>query len=217
MIRAVIFDKDGVLMDSECEYDRRRRIFFEENGIDDSRFPDFYGSNNEVIWGCVEPDPIKREAVYAAFCERFKNEPMDYAAFVYPEAQGVLSDLRAAGLKTGLASSSPRDCIERFLSDAGLDGLFDFVASGEEVAHNKPAPDVYRHVMAGLGVEAEDCVVVEDSTLGIAAGKAAGAFVAAVRVPSAPQVDQGAADIRLESLADVVPCVLADCIGVLGA
>ena len=62
---AIIFDKDGVLVDTEPFYDRRRREFFAEVGIDDSAFPSFYGSNNEVIWKTAVPtDSLKREALY---------------------------------------------------------------------------------------------------------------------------------------------------------
>ena len=73
---AIIFDKDGVLVDTEPFYDRRRREFFAEVGIDDSAFPSFYGSNNEVIWKTAVPDdPAKREALY----QRFRSGPQDGA------------------------------------------------------------------------------------------------------------------------------------------
>ena len=62
---AIVFDKDGVLVDTEPYYDQRRRAFFAEVGIDDSAFPSFYGSNNEVIWKTVVPnDPVRRWALY---------------------------------------------------------------------------------------------------------------------------------------------------------
>ena len=153
-IRAVIFDKDGVLIDTEGEYDRRRRIFFAENGIDDSAFPDFYGSNNAVIWGCVEPnDPARREELYQAFLARFEDEPIQYSRFLVPGVADTLRALKGRGLLLGLASSSPHWCIDNFLADCGLTGIFDVVLSGEEVAAPKPAPDVYLAVMEALGVE----------------------------------------------------------------
>lgn len=205
MIKAVLFDKDGVLMDSEAEYERRRQIFFSERGIDSSGFPDFYGSNNDVIWRTVEPNDAERRARLAVeFVERFKDEPMIYADYVYPAVRPTLEVLRARGILTALASSSPRKFIDRFLDETGLAELFDYTVSGEECENHKPAPDVYVHAMEALGVHADEVLVVEDSPLGIAAGRAAGAFVLAPSVPSAPNVDQSEADACIEGLDQVL-------------
>lgn len=205
MIKAVLFDKDGVLMDSEAEYERRRQIFFSERGIDSSGFPDFYGSNNDVIWRTVEPNDAERRARLAVeFVERFKDEPMIYADYVYPAVRPTLEVLRARGILTALASSSPRKFIDRFLDETGLAELFDYTVSGEECENHKPAPDVYVRAMEALGVHADEVLVVEDSPLGIAAGRAAGAFVLAPSVPSAPNVDQSEADACIEGLDQVL-------------
>lgn len=205
MIKAVLFDKDGVLMDSEAEYERRRQIFFSERGIDSSGFPDFYGSNNDVIWRTVEPNDAERRARLAVeFVERFKDEPMIYADYVYPAVRPTLEVLRARGILTALASSSPRKFIDRFLDETGLAELFDYTVSGEECENHKPAPDVYVHAMEALGVHADEVLVVEDSPLGIAAGRAAGAFVLAPSVPSAPNVDQSEADACIDGLDQVL-------------
>lgn len=205
MIKAVLFDKDGVLMDSEAEYERRRQIFFSERGIDSSGFPDFYGSNNDVIWRTVEPNDAERRARLAVeFVERFKDEPMIYADYVYPAVRPTLEALRARGILTALASSSPRKFIDRFLDETGLTELFDYTVSGEECENHKPAPDVYLRAMEALGVHPAEVLVVEDSPLGIAAGRAAGAFVLAPSVPSAPNVDQSEADACIEGLDQVL-------------
>ncbi len=252
MIKAVLFDKDGVLMDSEAEYERRRQIFFSERGIDSSGFPDFYGSNNDVIWRTVEPNDAERRARLAVeFVERFKDEPMIYADYVYPAVRPTLEALRARGILTALVSSSPRKFIDRFLDETGLTELFDYTVSGEECENHKPAPDVYLRAMEALGasprkfidrfldetgltelfdytVSGEECenhkpapdvylramealgvhpdevLVVEDSPLGIAAGRAAGAFVLAPSVPSAPGVDQSEADARIVDISGVL-------------
>ena len=205
MIKAVLFDKDGVLMDSEAEYERRRQIFFSERGIDSSGFPDFYGSNNDVIWRTVEPNDAERRARLAVeFVERFKDEPMIYADYVYPAVRPTLEALRARGILTALASSSPRKFIDRFLDETGLTELFDYTVSGEECENHKPAPDVYLRAMEALGVHPDEVLVVEDSPLGIAAGRAAGAFVLAPSVPSAPGVDQSEADACIEGLDQVL-------------
>lgn len=205
MIKAVLFDKDGVLMDSEAEYERRRQIFFSERGIDASGFPDFYGSNNDVIWRTVEPNDAERRARLAVeFVERFKDEPMIYADYVYPAVRSTLEALRARGTLTALASSSPRKFIDRFLDETGLTELFDYTVSGEECENYKPAPDVYLRAMEALGVHPDEVLVVEDSPLGIAAGRAAGAFVLAPSVPSAPGVDQSEADARIVDISGVL-------------
>ena len=205
MIKAVLFDKDGVLMDSEAECERRRQIFFSERGIDASGFPDFYGSNNDVIWRTVEPNDAERRARLAVeFVERFKDEPMIYADYVYPAVRSTLEALRARGILTALASSSPRKFIDRFLDETGLTELFDYTVSGEECENHKPAPDVYLRAMEALGVHPDEVLVVEDSPLGIAAGRAAGAFVLAPSVPSAPGVDQSEADARIVDISGVL-------------
>ena len=205
MIKAVLFDKDGVLMDSEAEYERRRQIFFSERGIDSSGFPDFYGSNNDVIWRTVEPNDAERRARLAVeFVERFKDEPMIYADYVYPAVRPILEALRARGILTALVSSSPRKFIDRFLDETGLTELFDYTVSGEECENHKPAPDVYLRAMEALGVHPDEVLVVEDSPLGIAAGRAAGAFVLAPSVPSAPGVDQSEADARIVDISGVL-------------
>lgn len=205
MIKAVLFDKDGVLMDSEAEYERRRQIFFSERGVDSSGFPDFYGSNNDVIWRTVEPNDAERRArLEVEFVERFKDEPMVYADYVYPAVRPTLEALRARGILTALASSSPRKFIDRFLDETGLTELFDYTVSGEECENHKPAPDVYLRAMEALGVHPDEVLVVEDSPLGIAAGRAAGAFVLAPSVPSAPGVDQSEADARIVDISGVL-------------
>lgn len=207
-IRAVIFDKDGVLIDTEGEYDRRRRIFFAENGIDDSAFPDFYGSNNAVIWGCVEPnDPVRREELYQAFLARFADEPLQYSRFLVPGVADTLRALKGKGLLLGLASSSPHWCIDNFLADCGLTGIFDVVLSGEEVAAPKPAPDVYLAVMRALGVDQSQVLVVEDSSIGLRAAHDSGARVCSILPPSAPDLDQSLADVHVDCFGDVLNLV----------
>lgn len=207
-IRAVIFDKDGVLIDTEGEYDRRRRIFFAENGIDDSAFPDFYGSNNAVIWGCVEPnDPARREELYQAFLARFADEPLQYSRFLVPGVADTLRALKSKGLLLGLASSSPHWCIDDFLADCGLTGIFDVVLSGEEVAAPKPAPDVYLAVMRALGVDQSQVLVVEDSSIGLRAAHDSGARVCSILPPSAPDLDQSLADVHVDCFGDVLNLV----------
>lgn len=210
MYEAVIFDKDGVLVNSEPELDRRRRAFFAEEGIDDSGFPDFYGSNNKVVWGCVEPHDVeRRERLYKKFRTRFANNPMPYAELATPGVQETLSGLRRAGVRTGLASASPRWVIDGFVEALGIGGLLDVTVSGEECAASKPAPDVYLRTMELLGVEPGQTLVVEDSPIGILAAHRSGARVCAMPLPEGVHLDQSLADVHLSGLTDVLALALS--------
>lgn len=201
---AVIFDKDGVLIDTEPYYDARRRAFFAEVGIDDSGFPSFYGSNNRVIWETAVPDdPARRQRLFDLFCERFADDPIPYARLAVPGVRDVLRACQERGLAVGLASSAPLWGIQAFLDTLDLGGFFDVVLSGEECPAPKPAPDVYLKAMECLGVPAERTLVVEDSPLGIRAAHDAGATVCAVMPPSRPDIDQSLADLRVSRLIDV--------------
>lgn len=207
-VRAVIFDKDGVLVNSEPELDRRRRAFFADEGIDDSGFPDFYGSNNKVVWGCVEPNDVeRRERLYAKFRRRFANDPMPYAELATPGVRETLEGLRGRGVRTGLASASPRWVIDAFVEALGIGGLLDVTVSGEECAASKPAPDVYLRAMEQLGAVPGETVVVEDSPIGILSAHRAGALVCAMPLPSGVELDQSLADVRLSALTDVLGVV----------
>lgn len=200
-VRAVVFDKDGVLVNTEPEHERRLRTYLEELGRDVSDMPCLYGSNNEATWGWVEPrDEALRERLYQGFRARWREEPMPYARLLDPEAPALLDALRAAGLALGLASASPSWVIDDFLRATGLEGRFDVVLSGEECAATKPAPDVYLSAMERLGASAGETVVVEDSPVGILAAHRAGAFVCAVPLPAGVALDQSLADAHLPSL-----------------
>lgn len=201
MFEAVIFDKDGVLVNTEPELDRRRKAFFAREGIDDSGFPSFYGSNNKVVWSCVEPrDEVRREELYARFRRQFADDPMPYAELATPGVHEVLLGLRERGVRTGLASASPRWVIDGFVEALGISELLDVTVSGEECAASKPAPDVYLRAMALLGVEPAATVVVEDSPIGLLAAHRAGALVCAMPLPQGVSLDQSLADVHLSCL-----------------
>lgn len=207
--RAVVFDKDGVLVNTEPELDRRRRAFFADEGIDDSGFPDFYGSNNQVVWSCVEPhDERRRAELYARFRRRFADDPMPYAELATPGVRETLESLRLRGVRTGLASASPRWVIDDFVEALGIAGLLDVTVSGEECAASKPAPDVYLRAMELLGVSPGETVVVEDSPIGITAAHRAGALVCAMPLPAGVDLDQTLADVHLSALTDVLRVAL---------
>ena len=126
-----------------------------------------------------------------------------------PLIDGAIEAIRriAADLPVAIASSSHAEVIAEALAATGLDDVFTVVVSSDEVAHGKPAPDVYLEAARRLGIAPAACLVVEDSYNGVRAGKAAGMFVVLVpnrSVPPAPGTSE-IADLVLERLADLDP------------
>jgi len=208
MFKAVLFDMDGVLADTESFYNRRRAAYLAKvlPGYDGPW--DFAGSNDVAIWETFVPgDAVLRDRLHAGY-DRYRAEhPEDYRALGNPEAPAVFACLKDAGMLVGIASSSEVAMIERMMRETGLVGFVDAYVSGHDVERHKPAPDVYLACMEQLGVRPQECVVVEDSATGIAAGVAAGAYVVALGQYVTPTTDQSAADLCISRLREL-PVVL---------
>lgn len=216
MFKAVLFDMDGVLADTESFYNRRRAAYLAEVLPSYDGPWDFAGSNDVAIWETIVPgDAVLRDRLHAGY-DRYRAEhPEDYRALGNPEAPAVFAYLKDAGVLVGIASSSEVAMIERMMRETGLVGLVDAYVSGHDVEHHKPAPDVYLACMEQLGVSPQECVVVEDSPTGIAAGVAAGAYVVALGQYVSPTTDQSAADLCISRLREL-PVVLEKMSSVFG-
>jgi HAD superfamily hydrolase (TIGR01509 family) len=209
-VDAVIFDLDGLLVDSEAVWDDVRKRFVEEKGgrWSDGATRDMMGMSS-VEWSQyvrdelevdMDPDEISRE-VADRVAETYREKlPL------LPGAVEAVKSL-AAEWPLGLASSSNRHVIDLVLELAGIAGDFQSTVSSEEVGAGKPAPDVYLEAAKRLGKEAAACAAIEDSTNGIRSAHAAGMGV--VAVPNRdfpPEPDALAlADERVESLTEVTP------------
>ena len=205
-VDAVVFDLDGVLVDSEPVWEAVRRDFVSEHG--GSWRPDsqqrLMGMSTPEWAGYLVTDlgvaGMSAQKVAAGVVERMA----DRYRMAVPMLPGAAAATRllAGRWPLGLASSSPRRLIDVVLDRAGLAGLFAAIVSTEELARGKPAPDVYLEVTALLGLDARRCVAIEDSTNGIRAACAAGLGVVAVpRAAYPPDADALAcADIVLDSL-----------------
>ena len=214
MIEAVIFDLDGVLLESEEVWDAVREAFVRERrGRYDAEVQRAMMGMSSLEWSRYlheaagipdEPEAINAEIVrrmLAAYGERL------------PLLPGAVETVRMIGERfpLGLASSSNRVLIDRVLDVAGLAAYFRATVSSEEVPHGKPAPDVYLEAARRLGVAPDRCAAVEDSHGGIRSAHAAGMRVVAIPNPSYPPGSDALAhaDVVLGSLAELTPEVVA--------
>lgn len=205
MIRAVLFDMDGVLVDTEWFYNRRRVAYLETQGFTFDEIPDLSGSNEKAIWEYFVPDDeCRRERLRRGYGAYQKEHPVPYAKLLNRDAAPVMRELRRRGVKLAIASSSYRELIDELVDVAGIGDVLDFTISGHECAAFKPDPEIYVRAMAALGVEPAESLVVEDSPLGIEAGRRAGARVLALRPREGVELDQSGADRIIGSLTDLL-------------
>ena len=213
-ISAVVFDLDGVLIDSEPIWDRVRRDYVESAGgswREDSQRVMMGMSTQE--WSAYisrdlgvgrQPEEVAA-AVIAAMAAVYGGQP--------PLLPGAVPAVRAlaAVYLLGLATSSPRELIGTVLCAAGLASAFRATVSTEELGRGKPAPDVYLEVARRLGVDPEQCAAVEDSANGLRAAAAAGMQVVAIPNRRYPPDDSALAlaAVRLPDVSALNPELIA--------
>lgn len=181
---AVIFDMDGVLVDSEPVYMRRFLQFMQAHQIalDDESYRKTVGWSSRMTWQWALsywPEAISMTQLQELYRAYWKERPVRYDEVLDQDALPVLNQLRREGVRTALASSSPRSAIDQMLSQCGLTAYFDVIVSGEQFVKSKPDPEIYRYTASQLGLPCSRCLAVEDSTVGIAAAAAAGMYVLA--------------------------------------
>jgi HAD superfamily hydrolase (TIGR01509 family) len=207
--RAVIFDLDGVLADSEPWWTKIDAALLAGYGVT------YGGEYHREVLGVSYSIAIEfyRNAfgITAPADEMMRRREQIAIEFfaqhigVFPSARAVLEQLRQMDLRLGVGTSSVSACARPFLERHALTGFFDAVVSGEEVARGKPYPDIYLRVAELLAVAPRQCLVIEDALSGIAAAKAARMSVAAI--PDARFVDArpyaAAADYLLKELSEI--------------
>jgi len=210
VIEAVIFDLDGVLLDTEELWDEVRESLTRERGgsWSDRAQADMMGMSStewsrymhDVLGLAEPPEEISREVV---------RRMLDRYAERLPLIDGAIEAVEhvAARWPLGLASSSNRELIDRALEVSGLARYFRATVSSEEVERGKPAPDVYLDAARRLSVEPARCAAVEDSASGIRSARDAGMRV--VAIPNAafppPREALALADVVLDSIVELGP------------
>jgi HAD superfamily hydrolase (TIGR01509 family) len=210
VIEAVVFDLDGLLLDSEQLWDEVREELAAERGgrwhagaqraMMGMSSPEWSRYMHDVI-GLEEPPAEISAEVVRRMEDRYREQ--------LPLLAGAVEAVErlAARWPLGLASSSNRELIDLALDASGLDRFFRVSVSSEEVAAGKPAPDVYLEAARRLGVAPGDCAAIEDSHNGIRSANAAGMRVVAIPNPHfRPEPDALAlADVVLPALAELRP------------
>jgi HAD superfamily hydrolase (TIGR01549 family) len=204
--KAIIFDMDGVLVDTEQFYYDRRKVFLNGKGLDISHIePGFFvGGNMKQVWQRILGDDYDKwdiPALQAAYDHYKETHPLPYTELLFPDAKPLVEAARVAGLKTGLASATMKSQILDMLRENGMTDDFQVVLSGQDFEESKPNPEIYLTAMADLGVAADEVLIIEDSTKGIQAGKSAGATVWAIR-DTRFGLDQSGADRIIENLTE---------------
>ncbi len=199
----VVFDCDGLLLETEVGWSRAETTLFarygREYGPDDKRLtigkslPEAARIFAELLPGASDPDELLAQLVDLALPEFERGvEPMPGAAELVEELHGTRP--------IAVATNSFRAILEVALEHSGLAGRFDVLIAGDEVPNPKPAPDIYLEACRRLEVDPGDAVALEDSPSGVAAAKAAGLRV--IGVPYLPDMDLPDADIQAPSLGD---------------
>jgi HAD superfamily hydrolase (TIGR01509 family) len=214
VIEAVVFDMDGVLIDSEPVWERVRRGFVAARG---GRWPedaqDRMMGMSTAEWSAyiskdfgvrLAPAQVAEQVIAAMAAEYQAHLPL------LPGAVDAVREL-SARWPLAIASSAPRSLIEVVLDASGLRAAFAAAVSSEEVARGKPAPDVYLEATARLGVQPVACAAVEDSSNGLRSAAAAGLAVIAVPRPEYPPAAEALDHARLvlDSLTQLIPGTIA--------
>ena len=214
MIEAVVFDMDGVLIDSEPVWERVRRTFVAEHG---GRWPDDAQDRmmgmSTAEWSAylsedfglrLSPSQVAEGVVAAMAAEYQAHLPL------LPGAVDVVRAL-SARWPLAVASSAPKSLIEAVLDASGLRQAFTAAVSSEEVPRGKPAPDVYLEAAKRLGIPPASCAAIEDSSNGLRSASAAGLTVIAVPRPEYPPAEDALNQARvvLNSLTPLTPDTIA--------
>jgi HAD superfamily hydrolase (TIGR01509 family) len=208
-IKAVIFDFDGLILDTEEPEFQSWQEIYQQHGTNltlETWLP-FIGAGTDTvpfdIYEHLELQsgtPVDREEIRRIRRSRY----MEFLGnrSLLPGVETWIADAQRLGIHLAVASSSYRDWVVGHLTERQLLAHFAYVTCADEVQATKPSPDLYLLTLKKLGIAAEEAIALEDSPKGVAAAKAAGIFCIAVPNPLTRHLPFKQADIRLTSLAD---------------
>lgn len=211
MIKAIIFDMDGTLIDSEPFYQQIIFHCMQELHIPvctEDLLP-LAGANSQQYETLINPlldGYISKELFDQYQNQYYKEHPMDAMKLLFPFVHETLSTLKQAGYRLVLASSSKKWEIEHVLNQCQLNDYFDFFLSGDMFRESKPNPEIYLTCIDRLGLSVEECIAIEDSEYGIAAAKSA-KLTCIAKIDTRFGADQSAADYAIHDLFEIIDII----------
>ena len=207
-MKAVIFDMDGVIIDSEpihFEVDMQTMKDF-GCSISKEELNKYVGTTNEYMYTDIKNKyKINKsiEEIISYRSEMAKKKVIESDLMPIDGIKELLVDLKDKNIPAAIASSSPRDFIEVVVSKFGLGDYFSCIVSGEEVENGKPAPDIYVETSKKLGVSPKECTVIEDSKNGVLAAKEAGMKCIGFKNVNSGDQDLSKADCIVNSIVEI--------------
>lgn len=207
-MKAVIFDMDGVIIDSEpihFEVDMQTMKDFGCN-ISKEELNKYVGTTNKYMYTDIKNNyKIDKsvEEIINYRSEMAKRKVIESDLIPIQGIRELLKDLKNKNIPAAIASSSPRDFIEVVVSKFGLEDYFSCILSGEEVENGKPAPDIYVETSKKLGIPPKECTVIEDSKNGVLAAKEAGMKCIGFKNINSGDQDLSKADCIVNSILDI--------------
>ena len=209
MLQTVIFDMDGVIVDTEPVHNYAYYQHFKELGIEVSAemFATFTGNSTKNVFqkikehfGVTEDIPTLVEKKRSLFNDAFDTKT---DLFLLEGVEDLIKQLHQNGIQLILASSSSKVTINRVFNRFKLDTYFSHIVSGEDFPQSKPNPDIFLEAVRLSKSNKENCIVIEDSTNGIKAAHAAGVFCVGYRSVNSKKQDYSLANLVIDSFEEL--------------
>jgi beta-phosphoglucomutase family hydrolase len=204
MLEAVIFDMDGVLIDSEPFHLVVNEKIFANLGINlsEDEYHSFIGTTHKDMWSMIKkrynlPQPVPElvNMQVSGNINYIKTEEIEAIDGVI----NLISEIKKENIKIGIASSSPTEVIELVTKKLGISNYFSAIVGGEEIKRGKPSPDIFLKASKRLNSKPSDCIVIEDSKNGVLAAKAARMKCIGFNNPNSGNQDLTKADLIIDN------------------
>ncbi len=211
MIKAIIFDMDGVIIDSEPIHKQVERSIFERLNIEvsEEEHNSYVGKTSMGMWNEIKfkhnlKEDISSEEIVRLEVDRYIEHLLaDDDIKPINGVREFINELHIDDIKLALASSAVRKSIETVINLFELEEYFGISISGEDIENGKPFPDIFLKAAKELGVKPMECVVIEDSKNGVMAAKAAGMKCIGFKNPNSGDQDLSSADMVINSFSQI--------------